>query len=290
MRPRVRVGHPHVRPAEQEPGGDEDRRARDGRDRQPAVEARTSPAQPDDRGDQPDRGQQVGEREAEREADRQLPGGDRPSRDHPRRPAEAVAAQAEGEGQRDPAAGDDLHVAVLLQPEGRERERRPGDRRSPPPEPELARQQIGAGERQRVGEQEEQVVAEHRGLRTRSKEPRRGVADQGVGEGERVAQGPELVRLKEVERLVGEGVAVPGHLPRLRERIPEVLGDVCSQVQDERPVHDHREQAGARDEHHQLACRDPLTGLGHPRHACRVARAGSRDATTANRRRFARDT
>ena len=47
------------------------------------------------------------------------------------------------------------------------------------------------------------------------------------------------------------------------ERVAEVLGDVCAEVQDERPVHDHREQAGARDQREQLATAQlgPLQGL-----------------------------
>ena len=67
---------------------------------------------------------------------------------------------------------------------------------------------------------------------------------------------------------MGEGVAAPGRLPRLGEGVAQVLGDVGAQVQDQRPVHDHAEQAGSGDEHEQLACRDPLTGLGHSRDAC----------------------
>ena len=41
---------------------------------------------------------------------------------------------------------------------------------------------------------------------------------------------------------MSERVTAPGRLPRLQERIAEVLRDVVSQVQDERPVHDHRKQ------------------------------------------------
>ena len=104
-------------------------------------------------------------------------------------------------------------MPVLLEPERRERERGPGDRRSAAPQPQLPRQQVGAEERQRVGEQEHEVVAEHRRVRTRAEQPRRGVADQRVGERQRVVEGPELVRVEEMERLVRQRVAVPRQLP-----------------------------------------------------------------------------
>ncbi|OLE37595.1 MAG: hypothetical protein AUG48_04055 [Actinobacteria bacterium 13_1_20CM_3_68_9] len=71
-----------------------------------------------------------------------------------------------------------------------------------------------------------------------------------------------------MEGLVPEGMAAPRRLPRFGEGVAEVLGDVGAQVQDERPVHDHAEQARTGDERQQLARRDPLTGLAHPRDAC----------------------
>ena len=64
-------------------------------------------------------------------------------------------------------------MAVLLEPKRRERERRPRDRGPPGPQPELPGQQVGAEERQRVGEQEHEVVAEHRRVRPGPEEPRR---------------------------------------------------------------------------------------------------------------------
>ena len=235
-----------VRPAQAEAGTDEDDRPGDRRDRQPAVDPRPSAAPPDDRGDEEERDQQVGEWEAQRESEQELPGGDDPARHDPARPPAPVAPQRERQRERNAAARDDLHVPVLLQAEGRERERGARHRRAAGAEPELAGQQVGAHERERVGEQEHQVVAEDGGVRARADQPGGGVADERVGEGEGVAERPELVGVEEVERLVGERVAVPCHLVGLGEGVAQVLGDVVAQVQDQGPVHDHRDQASAR--------------------------------------------
>ncbi len=157
-------------------------------------------------------------------------------------------------------------MAVLLQPERREGEGRAGHRGPAAAEPELASQEVGAHERERVREQEHQVVPEHGGMRAGTDQPRGGIADQRIGERECVSERPELVRVEEVERLMGERVAVPGHLVRLGERVAEVLGDVVAQVEDQRPVHDQRDQAGADHDGGELADCD-LGGASHPRHA-----------------------
>src|ERR671911_683729 len=102
-----------------------------------------------------------------------------------------------------------------------------GPRPSPPPPPPTP----PPGERERVGKQEQHVVPRHRGLRARSDQARRRVAEQGVGERQGVVERPELVRLEELERLVGERVSAPRDLPRLNQRIAEVLGDVLPEVQ-----------------------------------------------------------
>ena len=175
-------------------------------------------------------------------------------------------------------------MAVLLEAEGRERECRSCDRGSPGPQTELASQQIGAREGERVGELEEHVVAEHGPERARAEEPGGGIADQRIGERQGVVKRPELVRLEEVERLMSEGVAVPGHLPRLGERVAEVLGDVVPEVKHERPVHDHGQQARAEHEREQLTGGDVALGRAHPRDACSPAGRRTRPArrTVAN--------
>ncbi len=190
--------------------------------------------------------QQIGELQAEAEAERHLPCGDgEPADDHPG-PLPPPAAQHQEQRQRDPAAGEHVQVAALLQPPRGAGERRARDGGGPPRRAQLARQQVRAEERQREREQEQQVVADDGGVRPGADQPRRGVADQRVGEREAVAQRPELVALEEVERLGRERMAVPGDLPALRQRVPEVQRDVRSQVRRERPEEDDGQQGGRR--------------------------------------------
>ncbi len=238
----VVVQHAHVRAREQardereaeHPGdaGDDDRPRRAGAPAPP----------PHDRCGERPGGEQVQEHEPEREAERELPRGDEPAgEDRPRRAA-PVAAQQQEQRERDPAAGDHVHVALLLQPPGRVREREAGDRRAGAADPELAREQPRAGEAQRVGEEKQRVVARDRGVRARADQAGRGVADERVGEREAVVQRPERVRLEEPRRLVGERMPVPRDLPGLHERVAEVLRDVAAHVQRQRPVHRERER------------------------------------------------
>ena len=127
-------------------------------------------------------------------------------------------------------------MAVLLEPERRVGEGDGGDQRARVADPELTGEDIRAEEGERVGEEEDEVVADDRVVGPVSDEARGRVSDQGVAERERVGLGPELVRLEEVEWLVRECVAAPGDLPRLRERIAEVLRDRLAEVEDEGPV------------------------------------------------------
>jgi hypothetical protein len=147
-------------------------------------------------------------------------------------------------------------VAVLLEAEGGEGVGRAGDGGTSGTESQLARQQVRAGEREGVGEQEHQVVADDGRVGALPDQSGGRVADERVGERERVAERPELVGVEEVQRLVDERVAVPCHLVRLRQRVTEVLRDVAAQVQDQRPVHDHGHQAGAHDQSADLASGD----------------------------------
>jgi hypothetical protein len=261
----VRVGDVHIGPAETDAGADEQQGSDDRRDRQPPVDARPAATPPDDRADQPQQDQEVREGKAERESQQELPGRDHPCGDDPARSTQPVTADAQRQRQGDAAARDHLHVPVLLQPERSEGERGAGDRSAARPEPELAGQEVSADEPERVGEQEHQVVSVDRRVRAGADQAGGGVPDQRVREGERVAERPELVCIEEVKRLVRERMAVPGHLVRLRERVAEILGDVVAQVQDQRPVHDHRHQTGAHDQGAELV-RGDLRGPSHPRH------------------------
>ena len=194
--------------------------------------------------DQHGSGDSVCERKTERPADRQLPGRDDPGPEDPPVAAQADAAHGEGGGQRDAAARDHLQVAVLLQPVGRVGEGRAGDHGADGPEPEFAGEQVRAEEGERVGEDEERVVADHRRVRALADQSRRRIPDQGVPEGERVVGRPEAIGVEEVERLVEQGVTAPGRLPGLRQRVADVAWDGRPQMQDQGPGHHDREQAG----------------------------------------------
>jgi hypothetical protein len=151
-------------------------------------------------------------------------------------------------------------AATLLEPERRECVRRSGDERGAAAQAELTGEQVGAEEGERVGEEEQQVVADQGGVRPVADQPGRGVADEPVGEGERVLEGPELVRVEEVERLRRQRVPAPRDLPGLRKRIAQVPGHGLPQVQDERPVGDDRDQDRTRRDHDQLPRGDPAPG------------------------------
>src|SRR5204863_9453279 len=110
---------------------------------------------------------------------------------------------------------------VLLEPEGCEGEGGARDHRARRAQPELAREQVRAEEGERVGEEEEQVVADERRVRPATDQTGRRIADESVAEGERVPDRPEPVRVEEVERLMEQGVASPGRLPGLRQGVGE---------------------------------------------------------------------
>ena len=119
-------------------------------------------------------------------------------------------------------------MTVLRQPPGRVRKGCAGGDGSEPPCAELAGEQVGAEEGERVREEEERVVDDERGVRVAlCREAGRCVADQRVREGQAVGERPEDVRLEEMERLVQHGVADPRDLPGLEERVAEV-GEMTS--------------------------------------------------------------
>ena len=107
---------------------------------------------------------------------------------------------------------------------------------------ELARQQIGADEAQRPGQQEQQVVADQRRDRARAEERRRPVPEQRVREGEAERVGVEGVGVEQVQRVVEHRVPHPGDLPGGAHRVAEVRRDAAGQVQHQRPAREHRQR------------------------------------------------
>jgi hypothetical protein len=140
-----------------------------------------------------------------------------------------------------------VQVAVLLEPPRRVGERRARDKCADAAGVQFASQQPGAEERERVGEQKQQAVAEDGRLRSRADQPGRRVADQRVRERQRVLERPEDVRLEPVERLVQQRVPVPRDLPRLRQRVAEVARHVAPEHERQRPVHEQRRRERRRE-------------------------------------------
>ena len=123
-------------------------------------ERRAAAAQPDDRRDQPQAGEQVGERQPEREAERDLPRRDREAGDDPPRAPQPVAAQAERQRERDARRWRSMcRWPSCSRRSGANANAAPATAAPTGPEPELAAEQVGAREGERVGEEEEQVVA-----------------------------------------------------------------------------------------------------------------------------------
>jgi len=265
----VVVLHPQVGPAEHHAEHEYERHAGHRRGDQTTGQGGPTPTPPDDRGEHAAGGQGDEERQPEAEADRHLPGDHDPAGRDQRRPAGVagaapVAAQQQEERQRDAAAAEDVQVAALLQAPGRVGERCARHGRGQPPHPQLAGQQVGPGEGQRAGEEEDHVVADDRGGHAPAREVQRRVPDERVGEGERVGQRPELVGLEEGKGLVHDRVGAPGQLPRLRQRIAEVLGQVGVQVQGQRPEHRHGQGDRPDGQEEQLAPRQRGGGRQAP--------------------------
>ena len=136
-----------------------------------------------------------------------------------------------------------MQVPALLQAPRRARERRAAHRGRPRRSAQLAREQVPAEEGEREREEEEEVVADHRGVRPGPDQPGRRVADQRVGEREAVGAAARTGWTgRSSQRLGRQRVAVPGDLPALRQRIAEVERDVRPQVQRERPEQDDGQQ------------------------------------------------
>ena len=225
--------------------GDEDDGAGCAGDEHLARELRPAAQQPRHQTDEDSPAGPVGEREAHHPADRHLPCGDDPRPEEPPGPSQSDAPDRERDRKGDAAGRDDLQVAVLLQPVGGVGERGPGDHGADRAEAELAGEHVCAEEGERVGEEEEQVVPDHGGVRPAADDSRRGVADQRIAEGKRVLDRPEAVGVEEVQRLMEQRVSTPGRLPGLRQWIADVTGDGAAQVQDQRPA-SSRSRAGQR--------------------------------------------
>jgi len=187
----------HVRARQHACDEREAQQAGSGRQRDRSRRAGAPAPPPEDRDREAAAGDHVGQRQAEREAQRDQQGRDEPAGEDHAGPGVAVAADQQRERQRDRAAGDDVQVALLLEAVGRVRECRAGDERPCAPCAELTREQVSAEERQRKGEQEQHVVAHDRGARALADQARGGVADERVGDREAVAHRPEHVGLEE---------------------------------------------------------------------------------------------
>ncbi len=216
---------------------DEDDGARCPDDDHPPRERRPAPDQPGHHADRNGTGEPVGERQAEHPADRDLPCRHHPGPEQPPGPLQPHSTHGECDRQRDPAARDHLQMTVLFQPVGREGERRTRDRRSGRAEAELARQHICPEECERVGEDEEEVVADHGRVRAAADDSRGGIADQRVAEGKRVLERPEPVGVEEMQGLVEQRVPAPGRLPGLRQRVADVARHHTAEVDQQRPRH-----------------------------------------------------
>jgi hypothetical protein len=170
-----------------------------------------------------------------------------------------------------------VQVTVLLEPPRCVSERGARDRGAGATGPELAREQPGAHEAERIREQEQQVVAQHGGRHAAPDRAGRRVAGQRLRDREAVLHRPEGVGLEVVERLVPKRVTAPSDLPGLHQRIADVARHVAGHVQRQRPVHRQREQhreqhgqpelalgqgRGAIDARH---CCKPATPNAHPR-------------------------
>ena len=158
----------------------------------------------------------------------------------------ASSAQRE----HDPAAGEDLQVAALGRPPRRETEDEAGHRGTPAAHPELARQQVGGRRAERPREQEHDVVADQRRRLPVPDQPEGEVAEQAVGERQRVVERVENVCVEDVSG-IGDDVTVPRELPGLQQRVAEVLrnggGGVHHRVQVTQagePEGDHERQGG----------------------------------------------
>ncbi len=255
--PRRRVGarHLEIRTRLVDADHREQREPRHRGGDQRARGRRVAAPPPDAGHDHREHGQQVRKLEPQREAQAELPGGHQPAGEHDPRARPAVAAQQQEERQRDAAARDHVQVAVHRGAERRVGEGHPHHRRGERAQAELPAEQVGARERERVGEHEQQVVASERGHLAVPDQPRRRVAQQRVGEREAVAERPERVRLPEVERVVEQRVPGPGQLPGGANRIAQVLRDAMARVKHQRPAHRHGEQRRSQREQEKLPAR-----------------------------------
>ena len=106
-----------------------------------------------------------------------------------------------------------MQVPGLGDAVGRVGERRRRGGRAELAQAELAGEQVGADEAQRLGEQEQQVVTDERRDGARAEERRRAVAEQRIREREAQRVRVEGVGVEQVQRVVEHRVTDPGDLP-----------------------------------------------------------------------------
>ena len=149
-----------------------------------------------------------------------------------------------------------MQVSGLGHAVGRVCEREPGGGAAEASEAELAREQVGADEAQRPGEQEQEVVADERGDGARSEERRRAVAEQRVREREAERMRVERVGVEQVLWLMEHGVSHPCDLPSGSHGVAEIGGDAARQVQHQRPGREHGQHHARQRHERQLERRE----------------------------------
>lgn len=127
-RGRVHLREAQVRLGHQRGGHGEQCAARQVADQHPPRRVRPVSAQSGDRHDRPDDQEDIPEGDAEPEAEGDLPGGDGPAGEDPAGPGvsgpvavaetESVPPRQHGQGERDPAGGQDVQVPAMGQTPG----------------------------------------------------------------------------------------------------------------------------------------------------------------------------
>lgn len=237
---RVQLDHAEVDASHQQAHRAEEGTAAEIRGQQPPADPRPAAVPPPGPAAPPGHrqaggDQEVREREADAEAETDLPGRDRPAGQGPARTVRAgpvaaaqrpaVPARQHGQAQRDPAGGQHVEVPAVRQPPRREGPPDAGDDGSHPARTQLPYQGIRPDKGERVRDDVQDVVSKDRRLRTRAEPPGRCVAEQGVAVGEAVRRREEGVGVPQVRRIGEQRVPGPGDLPRLQRRIPQVTGD-----------------------------------------------------------------
>ena len=229
------------------PGRDahEQRPTQDRSEHQGPRVARTLAREPPHRHHHRDAEQQVGEHHAQRRRDQHHPRGHGEAADDRARSPAEVAAQQQRQRECDHAGREDVEVVGLVPSPWRPRVHGAGDDRRGPLQAEFAGQHVRTCERHRGGDQPDDVVPDDRRADSLTDHPDRRVAEQRIGEGERVRVGKQQVGVPRVQRLMQQRMARPGELPHLQQRVLRPSQHVALEVEDERPGEQDRERQPA---------------------------------------------